>query len=610
MDPRIRQLDIIMREEASAERLRTNDQRYINNHLNTPGYRHYRPAWNMTAWHVAAPSDKQNSRKQSVLDGLTDAQKAANTTRGSTPGLIDPASGEALGNRIPLPNVARNKQGPRPAGGNANNTPAVRPIQPAHALPVPQVSRAPQMQQPLRGHQNQQFLQYPGVATAPLFVASVAMAAPLQKFASIPTAPVYHPSTRNVKMTADLAIQEQNDLRGYANAQACDTAEIPLPLLPSMRRNGPFPHPRALTPTQLNGVRLEDFPARRHQVPEPEFSLMSDEEISRMSARSDAALAEIDRMCEPFIDPGINFQTPPPIELSAEFIEDFGMGYMFPSQSARAVRGSRNTEKMPNSAQTIHVAPRRTPIPPERQGAKRKERDDGHGNFQGVILDIETQEPRPIKRAKSVHNANFGSSNPVFDQYNASRAEQQNHSPRLGYIQSTYGQGQVFHGSTPQGVRQNQHALVEKTGRYVDSALPESQNHIMIEQRPNRLFEPHHPQIYPSISMRTDLPDHQPHRPRSVASPHAPAFTARDQSLHNQHPLPQPTGSPEEFMHGGIDLNQAVGHASSAFSSAPTAQRGSHKSPTAQDGSRAGRGHHGGSLAHASNDHRFHPYAR
>ena len=44
MDPRIRQIDIIMREEASVERLRMNDQRYINLHLSTPGYRTYRPA--------------------------------------------------------------------------------------------------------------------------------------------------------------------------------------------------------------------------------------------------------------------------------------------------------------------------------------------------------------------------------------------------------------------------------------------------------------------------------------------------------------------------------------------------------------------------------------
>ena len=80
MDPRIRQLDIIMREEFSVERSRMADSRYINIHLNTPGYRIYRPAWKMLAWHITA-KEKQNERKQGVLDSLTDTQKQTNTTR-------------------------------------------------------------------------------------------------------------------------------------------------------------------------------------------------------------------------------------------------------------------------------------------------------------------------------------------------------------------------------------------------------------------------------------------------------------------------------------------------------------------------------------------------
>ena len=82
MDPRIRQRDIIMREEFSAERSSTADSRYINIQLNTLGYRTDRPAWKLLAWHITA-KEKQNERKQGVLDSLTDTQKQTNITRES-----------------------------------------------------------------------------------------------------------------------------------------------------------------------------------------------------------------------------------------------------------------------------------------------------------------------------------------------------------------------------------------------------------------------------------------------------------------------------------------------------------------------------------------------
>lgn len=70
-----------MREEVSAERMRMDDRDYINIHINTPGYRMYRPAWKMIAWFTTAPNAKKNDKKQFVLDSLTDAQKNSNTTR-------------------------------------------------------------------------------------------------------------------------------------------------------------------------------------------------------------------------------------------------------------------------------------------------------------------------------------------------------------------------------------------------------------------------------------------------------------------------------------------------------------------------------------------------
>lgn len=96
-----------------------------------------------------------------MLDRLTDAQKNANTTRGSTPGLIDPALGEIAGNRIPLPNLVQQKRGSRRPRANANNPPATQPVQPAQVAQPQQVTQAaqatqaPQTPQAPNDHQNQ-----------------------------------------------------------------------------------------------------------------------------------------------------------------------------------------------------------------------------------------------------------------------------------------------------------------------------------------------------------------------------------------------------------------------------------------------------------------------
>ena len=73
-----------------------------------------------------------------MLDSLSDAQKQANTTRGSTPGLINPALGDVPGNRVALPAVEFRKLGPK------KKDPA---IQPAQVSQVPHVQQAPQSTQ-------------------------------------------------------------------------------------------------------------------------------------------------------------------------------------------------------------------------------------------------------------------------------------------------------------------------------------------------------------------------------------------------------------------------------------------------------------------------------
>ena len=188
------------------------DKQYINIHLNTPSCRIYRPAWKMIAWHVKAGDASQNQRKQSVLDGLTDAQKQANTTRGSTPGLINPALGEIHGNRIPLPDMTPWKRGPRRAAVNKNRIPAAQTAQPPHYPQAPQSNSAAQGAQAHQAHRIQQAPPFPqsqqlpdssrvsssDPESAPSSVASAAMNASFQNDFNTAPRPVYH--SRNCKL--------------------------------------------------------------------------------------------------------------------------------------------------------------------------------------------------------------------------------------------------------------------------------------------------------------------------------------------------------------------------------------------------------------------------
>ena len=47
----------------------------------------------MLSWHVKAVHDKDNASRDAVLKLLTREQISANTTRGTTPGLVDPNLG-------------------------------------------------------------------------------------------------------------------------------------------------------------------------------------------------------------------------------------------------------------------------------------------------------------------------------------------------------------------------------------------------------------------------------------------------------------------------------------------------------------------------------------
>ncbi len=75
------------------------------NALNTESFR-WRAKFSMIAWHDPPRPGGSNENREEVLRNLTPAQKAVNSTKGSTPGLRDPLLGEQ-GGRVPLPTPPR-----------------------------------------------------------------------------------------------------------------------------------------------------------------------------------------------------------------------------------------------------------------------------------------------------------------------------------------------------------------------------------------------------------------------------------------------------------------------------------------------------------------------
>ena len=66
--------------------------------------RTWRPKFFILSWHTKGRFATNNNRASAIRGMLSAAQIATNTTRGSTPGLINPSLGEQ-GGRIPLPDM-------------------------------------------------------------------------------------------------------------------------------------------------------------------------------------------------------------------------------------------------------------------------------------------------------------------------------------------------------------------------------------------------------------------------------------------------------------------------------------------------------------------------
>ncbi|MCJ1412795.1 hypothetical protein MMC19_006894 [Ptychographa xylographoides] len=113
IDGRIRWVDITMRMDQI--------NRPTANALNMSGVRVWRPALSLLAWHMRGTVHGRDRHRNAIFAKLTTAQIAANTTRGLTPGLIDPAQGEA-GGRIPWPTIPEGRGERRRSPIQADNS--------------------------------------------------------------------------------------------------------------------------------------------------------------------------------------------------------------------------------------------------------------------------------------------------------------------------------------------------------------------------------------------------------------------------------------------------------------------------------------------------------
>ena len=365
--------------------------------------------------------------------------------------------------------------------------------------------------------------------------------------------------------------------------------------------------------TQADFWEVEDFTATNpflsEPVPELDYSFTKNEEIAKASTKFDEAMAKIHGICEPFFDPGCDLQGPPPMDLSAELINEMGLDVMFPTQTGVKVRRKGNGNARSDSAQTTaarNLAEQNTPMLPKKQGTKRKECNDSNEDFQHVKLDVEKQERRPRKQVKSIHHANFQNDNgPLYHDAAYNFQQQQYVTPPNGGFQLGYEYGPGLGGPATQDAQPQSGALVEDANSCTDGDPFEVRNEAIIGQYPNQIIESSNPQKYPAPPLKKSFPDRQP----SIYSPYQSVPTARAQSSELQSLNIQPHGLEEFFSQGNTQPGQSSRHPPPVSSPMPNAQPPSRQIPANRPRSRADRGHDREPLGQTNNNYRYHPYA-
>ena len=256
------------------------------------------------------------------------------------------------------------------------------------------------------------------------------------------------------------------------------TSRLPEPQLSVSNTEPPYPTnlPAEFDGTRAGGEEVDGIGATTDHVLEQEYAFMSDEEMTTMSARSDEAIAEIYRMCEPFLDPCSDLQGPPPMDLSAELIDDFGIGFMFPSPASGQMRekGSKEAIRSPAQARPPRNVAEQRAVVPKKQGTKRKDYESEEDN---ESYQDERQERRPVKRVRSARSAKTQHTNGGLYQGAVHNFQQQPpFAPQSGNYQTPYTHGQSFGWPAPQGARPAQYASVENANLYTGNGSCEEQH--------------------------------------------------------------------------------------------------------------------------------------
>ena len=144
--------------------------------------------------------------------------------------------------------------------------------------------------------------------------------------------------------------------------------------------NSQFPHPDAF---MFQGPARPSPQSTRPPafVAEKMPQLPSEEDLAKMSARSDGAMAVIDWLSKPFIGTGADLSDILPIDPSPAPVKDLELGFMYTAQSKNAVPNPAHAQRFQNEAE------HNPPNVPVQQGTKRKEHDEGNEDFQRVQLD-------------------------------------------------------------------------------------------------------------------------------------------------------------------------------------------------------------------------------
>lgn len=100
LEPSFTYSDGIMRMEYAGKRANARTEQVFKNTMNMDIAR-MRTRFNMLSWRDSRIS--KSAKRDEVLARLNDQQKQANSTRGSTPGLIDPSLPDTPQNRVPIP---------------------------------------------------------------------------------------------------------------------------------------------------------------------------------------------------------------------------------------------------------------------------------------------------------------------------------------------------------------------------------------------------------------------------------------------------------------------------------------------------------------------------